>query len=68
MEDSHSFFYDFQDVKNQGFFAIFDGHGGKSAADWCGEHYHEVNKGECDRCCDCRNLCIVEGASGETCA
>ncbi|CAJ0634620.1 11861_t:CDS:2 [Entrophospora sp. SA101] len=34
MEDSHSFFYDFAGVEGQGFYAIFDGHAGKSAAEW----------------------------------
>ncbi|KAL1917345.1 uncharacterized protein VTP21DRAFT_5001 [Calcarisporiella thermophila] len=42
MEDSHSYFYDFNNVKGQGFFAIFDGHAGRSAAEWCGNHFHET--------------------------
>lgn len=42
MEDAHAFFYDFDGVQNCGFFAIYDGHGGKSAADWCGSNLHRV--------------------------
>ncbi|KAG9285919.1 hypothetical protein G9A89_013344 [Geosiphon pyriformis] len=42
MEDAHSFFEDFGGVEGQGFFAIFDGHAGKQAAEWCGEHFHET--------------------------
>lgn len=42
MEDSHAFFYDFNSIENCGFFAIYDGHGGKSAADWCGANLHEI--------------------------
>ncbi|CAG8525953.1 7896_t:CDS:2, partial [Ambispora leptoticha] len=41
MEDAHSFFYDFAGVEGQGFFAIFDGHAGKQAAEWCGENFHK---------------------------
>ena len=42
MEDSHAFFYDFNSSNNCGFFAIYDGHGGKSAADWCGANLHRI--------------------------
>ncbi|KAJ1929106.1 phosphatase 2C [Tieghemiomyces parasiticus] len=42
MEDSHSFFYKFDDADGQGFFTIFDGHAGKQAAEWCGLHFHEI--------------------------
>ena len=42
MEDSHAFFYDFYAIPNCGFFAIYDGHGGKSAADWCGANLHRI--------------------------
>ncbi|KAF9531623.1 phosphatase 2C-like domain-containing protein [Crepidotus variabilis] len=41
MEDAHSFVFDFDDVRGQGFFAVFDGHAGKHAAEWCGGHFHE---------------------------
>ncbi|WVN88535.1 uncharacterized protein L203_103746 [Cryptococcus depauperatus CBS 7841] len=41
MEDAHSFVYDFAGVKGQGYFAIFDGHAGKHAAEWCGQNFHE---------------------------
>jgi len=41
MEDSHSFVIDYAGVRGQGFFAIFDGHAGKHAAEWCGGHFHE---------------------------
>jgi protein phosphatase PTC1 len=42
MEDAHSFVVDFAGVRGQGFFAVFDGHAGKHAAEWCGSHFHEV--------------------------
>ncbi|KAF9168088.1 cholesterol esterase [Actinomortierella ambigua] len=29
-------------IKGHGYFAIFDGHAGRAAADWCGQHFHEV--------------------------
>lgn len=41
MEDSHSFLYSFGDIDGQGYFAIFDGHAGKHAAEWCGQWFHE---------------------------
>ncbi|KAI9340388.1 phosphatase 2C-like domain-containing protein [Zopfochytrium polystomum] len=41
MEDSHTYLYNFGGVDGQGFFAIYDGHAGKGAAEWCGNHLHE---------------------------
>ncbi|KAF8906546.1 phosphatase 2C-domain-containing protein [Gymnopilus junonius] len=41
MEDAHSFIVDFDSIRGQGFFAVFDGHAGKHAAEWCGAHFHE---------------------------
>jgi len=41
MEDAYSFVVDFGGVRGQGFFAIFDGHAGPEAAEWCGNHFHE---------------------------
>jgi len=41
MEDAHSFVIDYAGVRGQGFFAVFDGHAGKHAAEWCGHHFHE---------------------------
>ncbi|GAA6037337.1 hypothetical protein JCM8097_008518 [Rhodosporidiobolus ruineniae] len=41
MEDAHAFIHDFAGLKGQGYFAIFDGHAGKKAAEYCGLHFHE---------------------------
>ncbi|TRM69780.1 phosphatase 2C-like domain-containing protein [Schizophyllum amplum] len=41
MEDAHSFVADFDNVRGQGSFAVFDGHAGKQAAEWCGENFHQ---------------------------
>ena len=41
MEDAHSFVADFAGVRGQGYWAVFDGHAGKHAAEWCGTHFHE---------------------------
>ncbi|THG94881.1 hypothetical protein EW145_g8058 [Phellinidium pouzarii] len=41
MEDSYSFVVDFASVRGQGYFAVFDGHAGKYAAEWCGQYFHE---------------------------
>ncbi|KAI9087767.1 phosphatase 2C-like domain-containing protein [Phlyctochytrium arcticum] len=41
MEDAHAFYYGFQNTPGNGWFAIFDGHAGKAAAEWCGDHLHE---------------------------
>ena len=43
MEDAYSFIVDFASVRGQGYFAVFDGHAGKYAAEWCGQHFHEVS-------------------------
>ena len=42
MEDSHALIAPFNQIHGQGFFAVFDGHAGKHAAEWCGQHFHEV--------------------------
>ncbi|KAG0268987.1 cholesterol esterase [Actinomortierella ambigua] len=42
MEDTHAFIYNYEGIKGHGYFAIFDGHAGRAAADWCGQHFHEV--------------------------
>ena len=42
MEDAHSFVIDYAGVRGQGFFAVFDGHAGKHAAEWCGANFHQV--------------------------
>ncbi|THH19969.1 hypothetical protein EW146_g1299 [Bondarzewia mesenterica] len=41
MEDAHSYSVNYAGVHGQGFFAIFDGHAGKEAAEWCGRNFHE---------------------------
>jgi hypothetical protein len=45
MEDAHSYVFDYDGVHGQGFFAVFDGHAGKEAADWCGKNFHQVSSG-----------------------
>ena len=56
MEDAHSIVVPFAGIHGQGFFAIFDGHAGKHAAEWCGQNFSLVrhlptsswmNTGEC---------------------
>ena len=42
MEDAHSFVADFDNIRGQGSFAVFDGHAGKQAAEWCGDNFHQV--------------------------
>ena len=42
MEDAHSIIVPFAGVRGQGFFAIFDGHAGKQAAEWCGQNFSTV--------------------------
>ncbi|KAH9978556.1 protein serine/threonine phosphatase 2C [Lactifluus volemus] len=41
MEDAHSYVFDYDGIHGQGFFAVFDGHAGREAADWCGKNFHE---------------------------
>jgi len=43
MEDAHSYVFDYDGVHGQGFFAVFDGHAGKEAADLCGVNFHQVS-------------------------
>ncbi|KAJ2424457.1 phosphatase 2C [Coemansia sp. RSA 2531] len=42
MEDAHCHHYDFEGVKGQAFMAVFDGHAGRQAAQWCGENFANV--------------------------
>ncbi|KAJ2721092.1 phosphatase 2C [Coemansia sp. Benny D115] len=42
MEDAHFFQYDFAGRPGQALMAIFDGHAGRQAAQWCGENFAEL--------------------------
>ena len=41
-QDAHAFLHSFGGLSGQGFFAVYDGHAGKAAADWCGLNVHAV--------------------------
>ena len=82
MEDAYSFIVDFASVRGQGYFAVFDGHAGKYAAEWCGQHFHEVSASYYCLCHIRRQLrnrmhccwpvtnapILVEGSSSERCS
>ncbi|CCJ28712.1 unnamed protein product [Pneumocystis jirovecii] len=42
MEDTHEYIYNFGGVADQGYFAIFDGHAGNQAANFCKEQFHVI--------------------------
>ncbi|KAI8321412.1 protein phosphatase 2C, partial [Martensiomyces pterosporus] len=42
MEDAHFHKYDFDGVGGQSLMAVFDGHAGRQAAQWCGDNFAEV--------------------------
>ncbi|KAJ2616114.1 phosphatase 2C [Coemansia sp. RSA 1365] len=42
MEDAHYHKYDFDGIKGQSFLAIFDGHAGRQAAQWCGDNFADL--------------------------
>lgn len=42
MEDAHVYIYNFADIPDSGYFAIFDGHAGAEAAHWCSKHLHSI--------------------------
>ena len=43
MEDTHSYIYDYHiSGSDSGYFAIFDGNAGISAAEYCGENFHRI--------------------------
>lgn len=42
MEDAHVYIYNYADVTDSGYFAIFDGHAGADAAHWCSKHLHYI--------------------------
>jgi len=42
MEDAHQILDGFNDDPTQGFFAVYDGHGGKEAAIYCADNLHKI--------------------------
>lgn len=42
MEDAHVYIYNYCDVRDAGYFAVFDGHAGAHAAKWCSENLHKL--------------------------
>lgn len=50
MEDAHLYLQDFNNVPGQGYFAIFDGHAGKFAAEWCRDNMNRILSEELNVC------------------
>ena len=50
MEDAHIYLQDFNNVPGQGYFAIFDGHAGKFAAEWCRDNMNRILSEELNVC------------------
>jgi serine/threonine protein phosphatase PrpC len=42
LKDAYYINPNFEQVKNQGYFAIYDGHGGIKASQWLSENLHTV--------------------------
>lgn len=42
MEDAHAYIYNYASMPDAGYFAVFDGHGGSKAAQWCAANLHGV--------------------------
>lgn len=42
MEDAHVYIYNYCDIPDAGYFAVFDGHAGSQAAKWCSENLHDL--------------------------
>ncbi|KAA8907507.1 hypothetical protein TRICI_004983 [Trichomonascus ciferrii] len=42
MEDAHTYIYNFGQRGDAGYFAVFDGHAGRAAADWCASKLHTL--------------------------
>ncbi|WFD36452.1 protein-serine/threonine phosphatase [Malassezia cuniculi] len=42
MEDTHVYLHDFGGVSGQTYMAVFDGHAGKFAAEWCRDNFHDI--------------------------
>lgn len=42
MEDTHSYMFDYMGQEDSGYFAIFDGHAGRQAAEYCGSRFHLI--------------------------
>jgi protein phosphatase PTC1 len=42
MEDAHVYIYNFSDVPDSGYFAVFDGHAGANASHWCSKNLHNI--------------------------
>eukprot|EP01103_Thecamoeba_quadrilineata_P000314 TRINITY_DN10268_c0_g1_i1.p1 TRINITY_DN10268_c0_g1~~TRINITY_DN10268_c0_g1_i1.p1 ORF type:complete len:269 (-),score=38.50 TRINITY_DN10268_c0_g1_i1:58-864(-) len=55
MEDAHTITDKLNNDDKQGFFAVFDGHGGKTAALYCQQHFHNVIQEELANATDLDN-------------
>jgi len=60
MEDAHQIIDGFNDDPTQGFFAVYDGHGGKEAAIFCADNLHKIFAEELNKHKDANSNEVIE--------
>ncbi len=59
MEDVHTYIYNYSELVDCGYFAIFDGHAGKDASRWCGSNLHDLVQKQISELSEGENLTLA---------